>query len=129
MCTTYNTGKVLAPDDLEEVYDALHSARTKWRHIGRKLGIKRHDLKNIEDQYGPKGNDRCLEEMLDIFLKSPDLSPTWQTVINALKHEVVGEGTLGDDIERKYGEPDIKEGDQEASKPHAREYRTEHEQM
>ena len=91
--------------------------------------ITRGDLNNIEDQYGPKGNDRCLEQMVDIFLKSQHLSPTWQTVINALKHEAVGEGALGDDIERKYGEPDIKEGDQEASKPRARKCRIEHKQM
>ena len=128
MFTTYNTGKLLTPDDFEEVYDALHGARTKWRHIGRKLGIKRHNLNNIEDQYGTKGNDRCLEEMVATFLNSPDLSPTWKTVINALKHEVVGEGALADKIERKYGEPDIKEEDKEASKPHPRECRTEHEQ-
>ena len=128
LCTTYTTDKILKPDDLEKVCDALHPVKQKWRVIGRKLGVKRANLNNIEDQYLSRGNNRCLEEMVSIFLNSPDLNRTWKCVIDALRHELVGEGALALEIERRYrdGEPDIKEGDQEApveSTP-TREYMT-----
>ena len=99
------------------MYDALHEARHKWRLIGRKLGVDRSILDNIEAEHSSKGNERCLEELVSTFLKRQNSNPTWQVVIDALKHKVVGEEVLAEEIERRYGEADGKEGDHKAVKP------------
>ena len=82
------------------MYDTLHEARKKWRIIGRKLSIERSILGNIEAEHS--NNDRCLEEMISTFLKRRSPNPTWQVVINALKHKVVAEGALAEELEKKY---------------------------
>ena len=92
-----------------KVYDILYGARRKWRNIGMKLGLELSDLDNIESQYGSRGNDRCLENVVSTFLNRPSLNPTWQLVIDALKSKMVDEEALAVSIEGTYGEFDIKQ--------------------
>ncbi len=65
----FTAGAYLSVNDLRVVYKALYRARKRWLPIGLELGLELSDLSNIEDQYAIKGNDRCLMEMLAVWLK------------------------------------------------------------
>ena len=86
--------------DFENVYEELFDAREKWREIGRKLGLQRSDLNNIEEEY--VHNARRLEEVLTVWLKRPSLTPSWQSLIHALRAKIVDEGGIAGIIEDKY---------------------------
>ena len=89
---------VLTSDDFREVYSILHDVRDKWRYIGLELGLKRSDLNNIEKDYGSKGNERCLEEMVAKWISMRSLVPTWKSLVRALNAKGVEEEGLADDI-------------------------------
>ena len=108
MFTTRTAGKLLKDDDYSEVCEALYPARHKWRQIGIKLQLKRQDLDNIASEYESKGNIRCLEEVVCMFLNRPSRNPTWKVMINALKSKIVNEEALAVEIKERYGESDIK---------------------
>ena len=98
LCIASSIGKLLTARDFREVYEALYCARHKWRKIGISLQIERSDLDNTESlyQHRSEGNDRCLEEVVSMFLKRPRLKPTWQVVIDLLKSKVVDKEEDGD---------------------------------
>ena len=108
MFTTHTAGKLLKDDDYSEVCEALYPARHKWRQIGIKLQLKRQDLDNIASEYESKGNIRCLEEVVSMFLNRPSRNPTWKVIINALRSKIVNEEALAVEIKERYGESDIK---------------------
>ena len=80
----------------------MFDARGKWRQIGRQLGLKRPDLTDIETRYKAEGNERCLEEMIVLWLKRPSLHPSWQTLVDALAAKTVDEETLSLSVKEKY---------------------------
>ncbi len=96
----FTAGAYLSVNDLRVVYKALYRVRVKWRAIGRELGLDLYVLFNIKGQYAIKGNDRCLEEMLVVWLKRLTPRPTWQSLVAALKDETVGEEEVAADIEQ-----------------------------
>ena len=99
------TGQILTEDDCDKIYTAVFDARGKWRQIGRQLGLKRPDLTDIETRYKAEGNERCLEEMLALWLKRPRLNPTWETLVDALAAKIVDEEALSLSVKEKYMKP------------------------
>lgn len=95
------TQKILTEKDLPDVLKALRDARGKWKEIGLVLGIPITDLNTIEMESDNKV-DKCLENMITIWLKRRSLNPSWQSLIEALKEPTVGEEGVADDIEKKY---------------------------
>lgn len=84
--------------DLAKVYRAIHRVCTRWEDLGLELGILYNDIKRIEQEY--RGNlEKCLKELLSIWLKRADPKPTWKTLIKALN--TVGFGQLAEELEYK----------------------------
>ena len=64
----------------------------------------RDSLKAIEKRYNGDPDD-CLTEMLDVWLKQSDPSPSWDALAEALGSAPVGEGHLAEQIRQKYCTP------------------------
>ncbi len=91
--------RLLTVDDLREVYDPMYPQMVNWRRIGLRLGLPPYILDNIGDQY--RNNEQRLEKMLLEWLRRRNLRPCWQSLIDALNHQTVGDEGAADDI-RKY---------------------------
>ena len=95
---TYTTA--LTTDDRKTVFEEFFDVKEKWMTIGLLLGLNYSDLRDIESQY--TNNNRCLNDMVILWLKRRPLLPTWQSLINALRSRTIQEEALADDIEMKY---------------------------
>ena len=84
----------LTIESLKEVRSLLYSVRRKWYSIGIELNIKIGELETIKATYSDPGE--CLTEMLLVWLRSINPSPSWKALGNALKAEPVNEQKLGD---------------------------------
>ena len=96
----YLEGLQLSPNDFREVYAALFEKRSRWRSIGIALGFIPSELNNIEAQY--EHLDRRLQEMLSKWLNSSKLSPSWTSLVAALRSKTVEEMCLAHDIEQDH---------------------------
>ena len=68
--------------------------------LGLLLGIPNDELEIIEVNYR-EDPQRSLIGVLQLWLKrSPQ--PTWEAIVEALKHPIVGEPRLAAEIEAKY---------------------------
>ena len=70
-----------------------------WYKLGINLGLPKHDLSNIQQDYASQGNDQQKLEMLDLWLRRTP-SATWGNVESALQQ--MGENTLAESICQKY---------------------------
>jgi len=93
-------GGKLSPKDFKEVYLALFEKRSHWRNIGIALGLIPTELSNIEAQY--QDLDRRLQEMLSKWLNNDNLSPSWTSLVAALRSKIVEETCLALDIEQEH---------------------------
>ena len=84
---------------LTTVRNELHDARTKWIEIGVELKVKISTLKSIEARYDDAKS--CLREVIAVWLKE-DEHPTWQSLVDALRTQVVDEPRLAAELEAKY---------------------------
>ncbi len=75
----------------------MHSLRFKWKPIGERLSLDINDLQNIDEEN--RNNDQRLEKMILDWLKRRSVKPTWQSLIDALRHETVGEEGAAEDIQ------------------------------
>ncbi len=96
----FTAGAYLSVNDLRVVHKALYRVRQKWHPIGLELDLELADLSNIKDQYANEGIDRCLMEMLVVWLKRLTPRPTWQSLVAALKEVTVDEKGVAADIEQ-----------------------------
>ena len=87
-------------DDLSTVLRELHEARTKWYYIGIELKVPVGTLDSIKAQSDDA--KECLLEALKHWLKTVDLKPTWQALVNALRSCVVEENQLANSLEEKH---------------------------
>ena len=89
----FNTFLPIAPT-LQELSNELHSIEN-WHCLGVSLGLKGHQLREIEQNY-PRDTKRCKNEMLDVWVRSSK-NCTWEAVITALRlmqEQVVADGIL-----------------------------------
>ena len=68
--------------------------------IGLLLDLKWSNLTAIEAQH--RDIERCLTEMLVLWLKQVDPPPTWSVLVAALQHHTIEEGALAEQVESKY---------------------------
>ena len=89
----------LAIADLKIIRRAVWEARTQWMNIGIELNILKTDLDAIKmtNQGGNPGD--CLTEMLSLWLKQVNPSPTWTGLITALKQPTISLEQLAEQIE------------------------------
>lgn len=65
-------------------YSAMISLSIQWKNIGALLGIHPDTLDKIHsDEQSSKSQMR---EMLTVWLKQVNPLPTWEALINAVKH-------------------------------------------
>ncbi len=96
---------VLTMDDFRAVCRALYPARPKWRVIGICLDLKHTDMLAIKHDHGGEGSERCLEEMVAMWLNRHELHPSWPTLVDALMDEMVDEQSLAYNIRRDINKP------------------------
>jgi hypothetical protein len=87
---------VLGMDALKDVRALLFSIRKKWYNIGIELGLSVVELDVIESNH-KDDPDRCLVEMIKMWLKSIDPFPTWSTLACALRVDAVSEVALAEE--------------------------------
>ena len=87
--------------DLSTIVDDLVGVRSKWYDIG--LQLRPVDVGTLEtiksDHRGDAG--ACLRELFKIWLEKSE-SPSWKTLIGALRAKSVGEDKLAKALELKY---------------------------
>ncbi len=96
ICLFHIAGKRLSINNLEEVYRKLNRQRGKWFPIGLALGVDYDELNNIKREC--TDNSECLREMLAKRLKQHSCEVTWQTIIDSLNDETVGEEGAAADL-------------------------------
>ncbi len=80
-----------------EVCDQLDDVKVEWENIGLHLSLPYKILENIENEHSR--NQKRLRKMILAWLNGRGKkTPTWQSLIDALKHHTVGENATADDI-------------------------------
>ena len=69
--------------------------------IGIELDLSMSDLAAIEAAHR-SDIGRCFVEMLTLWLKQVDPSPTWSALVAALQDPIIGYGDLAEQVESKY---------------------------
>ena len=80
-----------------EITDYLFELdKTHIYHLGLVLGLSHHQVKEME------GSKRFLDDMIAAWLKKVDRVgvPTWQRLVEALKHRRVGQTGIASEIEK-----------------------------
>ncbi len=95
--TAYTADRLLTLDDFQAVYEKLYPLRGKWHFIGVQLGISLEHLDNYEDDY--RNNHQCLRMVILDWLRRRKLRPTWKALIEALRHETVGDEGAAHDLQ------------------------------
>ena len=90
----------LGEDDLNVVFEALHSVAAKYLFLGVAMKVKLNEIKKIQMQCS--NPDVCLLEVLSFRLRQvPSL--TWEDIEVALRSDTVGEPQLANRIREQYG--------------------------
>ncbi len=76
----------------------LFDVRVNWENIGLALELTDGTIRAIGAQY--KDPKDCLRDMLRDWLNMSDAS--WSSLVQALRHSIVGERNLAAELERKY---------------------------
>ncbi len=90
----------LSPNDLQLVLSELYGeVGDKWENIGLALGLKPGILDGLKGNHKRPGD--CLRDMLKEWLNRSD-DPSWQSLIEALKHKNVGLTQVAKHLETTY---------------------------
>ena len=92
------SGNTLTPDDLGQVLEAVMDVAAQWYPLGLQLKVKTGTLDSIRTQF-QNPRDQLLE-MLKTWLTTSD-SPSWRTLIDALRSRSVGASQLASELEKK----------------------------
>ena len=104
--------RILDTKDVKEVRGFLYKVRRKWYDIGIELGISIDELDTISVN-NQNDSEKCLVDMIKIWLKSINPPPTWNALSKALKSDPVGEAQMA-----KKGEHWFPSSYQRACTPH-----------
>ena len=78
----------------------IKDVNTKWKFLGLGLGLKYPTLNSINSSnYGV-----CKMEMIQKWLnkEDPDCHASWNSLVDALRSDLVQHKPIADEIERKY---------------------------
>ena len=87
-------------EDLKSLHSELHPVVDKWYSLGVQLQIPVETLKCIEAEHNQM--NRRLLEMLTVWLRRINPSPTWDILTEALESPPVGEKLLAQQLRDKY---------------------------
>ena len=85
---------------LKSLHSELHPVADKWYSLGVQLQVPIESLKCIETEHHQM--NRCLLEMLTVWLKCTTPPPTWNILTEALESPPVGERLLAQKLRDKY---------------------------
>jgi len=88
----------LSEDDLAAVQKKIFAVRTEWYNLGLELGQRPSTLDSIAVQYSSDPS-QCFRQVLKVWLKGVDPSPTWQAMVNALKSPTVAQPQVAEQIQ------------------------------
>ena len=86
--------------DLKSLHIELHPVAAKWYSLGLQLHIPIETLQCIEAEHNQM--NRCLLEMLTVWLKCTTPPPTWNILTEALESPPVGERLLAQQLRDKH---------------------------
>jgi len=87
-------------DDLLDITDYLMElSKTEVYNLGLVLGLSKHRVEDIMD------SRPFLDEVITAWLQKVDLvkkrgAPTWQRLVEALRHQRIGQSGIADKIEK-----------------------------
>ncbi len=93
----YTEDGLLSVEDFHVVYDHVYRARLKWQPIGDRLRLCVSDLENYGNEN--RTNDQCLRKVILEWLRQRNLRPCWKALIEALRHQTVGEEEVAHDLQ------------------------------
>ena len=96
--------EILSSSDLSKVLKEVLPVAVKWYNLGLELGFEPHELDNIRASHSTQVED-CLREILKKWLSHHSLSPTWRSLVAALKVSTVDSPCVAAQIEGKYADP------------------------
>ena len=70
-----------------------------WFFLGINLGLQKHELSKIQQNYAHQGSDQQRLEMLYLWLQRTP-NATWEDVVDALQQ--MGENRVAENIREKY---------------------------
>ena len=91
---------VVGEDDLLEITDYLFELdKTHIYHLGLVLGLSKHRVDGLMDSRS------FLDDVITAWLQKVDQvkkrgAPTWQRMVEALRHQRIGQSDIADRIER-----------------------------
>ena len=95
MIIFHNAGE----DDFRDVFRSVLDILHMWEDLGMALGLKMAELSVIEED---KSTSKArMKAVLLAWLQGRGLDPSWQTLCNALRDELVDRTDLADKIEHK----------------------------
>ena len=92
--------RLLSPDDVPDVMCEIFDVGTKSDKFGRVLKLPKATVDSIYQKYSDP-QDR-LFAVLDEFVKQVEPPPTWRVIVAALRHPLIGQHRLAQEIESKY---------------------------
>ena len=90
----------LSLDDLAQVLEELHNVSPWWYNIGLQLKLSPDTMDKIKGE--ESDSNVQLREMLKVWLKRVEPTPTWEALVQALKTRSVGRGQEANKLEEKY---------------------------
>ena len=90
----------LDAQDVVEVVREIRVVQNKSETLGRILKLPKVTVDSISQEYS-NPQDR-LFRVIDEFVKQVEPSPTWRTIVDALKNPLVDEPRLAREIEGKF---------------------------
>ena len=72
-----------------------------WHPLGVELGLDVTFLQTLENDY-PRDSKRCCTEMFRQWLFQPELTPSWDKLIEALNSSNVAQRKLAQELSEKY---------------------------
>ena len=90
----------LSLDDLGQVLEELHNVSPRWYKIGLQLKLSPDTMDKIKGEESDS-NDQLLE-MLKVWLKNVEPTPTWEALVQALRTRSVGRDKEANRLEEKY---------------------------
>lgn len=88
--------------DLQDVLEALVHVSDKWKRLGLALGLLNPTLEKIKAEY-KNDVESCKDEMLKEWLsKRDECSPSWSSLVAALKKTTVGLVHIAEKIEEEH---------------------------
>lgn len=85
---------------MKEASQVLKKVAHDWPCIAVQLSFEHGEIRRIETDYSNKGSERCLMEMLGVWIGRSTPQPTWEELASAM--DVRGHNNLALHIRNKY---------------------------